>query len=94
MIVNNLLPNWVYLLDEADPVALYALKLLSFITNKSRVYSEICDKMGIYSMIVPYYSSGHKRLNSHTMKILKDMIETPSLPFSTIVHQKLIENTL
>ena len=43
MIVNSLLPQWSILLEEAEPVALYALKLLSFITTKSRVYSEICD---------------------------------------------------
>ena len=28
------------------------------------------------------------------MKILKDMIETPTIPFSTIVNQRIIENTL
>jgi len=55
IIISNLLPQWAYLLDEAEPVPLFALKLLSVITNRSWIYTELCDKLEIFPLVLSYY---------------------------------------
>jgi hypothetical protein len=94
IIVQSLLPHWVFLLDEAEPVPLFAMKLLSSITDRSPIYVEAIEKLGIFPTVLDFYTVGHKRLNGHSIKIVKNMIETPLIQFSTLVKYRVIENTL
>jgi len=42
------LPQWIDFLDESEPIPVFALKLLASITDRSPIYSEYAEKLGIY----------------------------------------------
>lgn len=88
------MPNYKYLLNEEDPVPLFALKLLSALTDRSDHFLTSIEKLGILPMVLEYYSFGHKRLNQHTIKVVKNMIDSPEITLETIYEHYIIENTL
>ena len=94
MLGGSLLPNYKYLLNEEDPVPLFALKLLSALTDRSDHFLTSIEKLGILPMVLEYYSFGHKRLNQHTIKVVKNMIDSPEITLETIYEHYIIENTL
>jgi len=94
MLVNILLPRFKYLLTEEDPVPLFALKLISALTDRSDHFVSIIEKLGILPIITDYYSFGHKRLNQHTIKVIKSVIESPEIPLEALYGYEVIENTL
>ena len=94
IIINNLLPQWSYMLDESEPVPLFALKLLSSLTDRCPMYVEVVDKLGFFPTILQFYQVGNKKLNQYTIKIIKNFVETPEVPYSTVSGYKILENTL
>ena len=43
MIVTKLMPSWIDLLEEPEPVPNIALKLISPLIDKSPVYAELAE---------------------------------------------------
>jgi len=43
MIVSKLMPSWIDLLEEPEPVPNIALKLISPLIDKSPVYAELAE---------------------------------------------------
>ena len=82
------------MLEESEPVPLFALKLLSSLTDRCPMYVEVVDKLGCFPTILQFYQVGNKKLNQYTIKIIKNFVETPEVPFSTISGYKILENTL
>ena len=93
MIVNYLLPNQLRIFAQPDPNPLFGLKLFSAVTARNHMYVEIADNLQIYDQIMEYYQIGHK-LNRHTIKIVKNFIDCPSIPLETIVKFRLTETTI
>ena len=91
MIVSKLMPTWTDLLEEPEPVPNIALKLLSPLIDKSPVYADLADRLKIYDHVLDFFQPGSKRLNPHTMLIVKNMIL--STPFNNLVQCRIVENT-
>ncbi len=62
-IIVKMMPLWVELLDEPEPVPNIALKLISPIIEWSVVYAELAEKIRIYDYVLEFYQVGNKRLN-------------------------------
>jgi serine/threonine protein kinase len=94
ILINNLFPNYQFILEDADPVPLFALKLLSALTDRSYEFVNAIERLGILPAILDFYSIGHKRLNRHTIKIIKCIVETQEISLDLIFDYQIIENTL
>jgi len=82
------------MLDEADPVPLFAIKLLSALTDRSCEFVSAIEKVGILPSILEFYTIGHKRLNRHTIKIIKCVMDTPDISLESIYKYGIIEGTV
>jgi serine/threonine-protein kinase ULK4 len=93
MLIDGLLPRFKYLLDEEDPVPLFALKLLSALTDRSDHFVLIIEKLDILPIIADYYSFGHKRLNQHTIKVIKNVIDSQEISLEALYNYDVIPKT-
>jgi len=55
MIVTKLMPSWVDLLEEPEPVPNIALKLISPLIDKSPVYAELAEWLTIYDYVLEFF---------------------------------------
>lgn len=94
MLVDTLLPSYKHLLNEEDPVPLFALKLLAHLTERSDHFVTAIESLGLFPIITEYYAFGHKRLNQHTIKVVKSLIDSPEITLDTLYGYYVIENTL
>lgn len=93
MLVDGLLPQYRYLLDEEDPVPLFAVKLLSALTYKNDHFVIIIENLDILSIIAEYYSFGHKRINQHTIKLIKNVIDSQEISLEALYSYDVIPKT-
>ena len=49
--------------------------------------------MNLLSILSEYYMINHARLNRHTIKIMKSVIESKELDFEELGHYEVIEKT-
>ena len=94
ILINDLLSNYNYMWEETDPMPLFAIKLLSALTDRSYEFVTAIEKLGILQTVIEFYSFGHKRLNRNTIRIIKCIIENPETSLESIYEFGLIENTL
>ncbi|CAI2366337.1 unnamed protein product [Moneuplotes crassus] len=78
ILILNFLPIFKYLLNEEDPIPIFAIKLLSALTERSQHFINAINKLGISAQITEYCSYGHKRINPHTMQVIKKVIDPES----------------
>jgi len=55
MIVSKLMPSWIDLLEEPEPVPNIALKLISPLIDKSPVYAELAEWSKIYDYVLEFF---------------------------------------
>lgn len=91
--MKHLFPAFASILSDNDPVPLFALKLLSAIIERNPAFVPILSQFNLFSLISEYYVVSHPRLNRHTIKIIKSMIEAKELSFQEYGYYKLIEKT-
>mmetsp|Transcript_4859 Transcript_4859/g.4099 ORF Transcript_4859/g.4099 Transcript_4859/m.4099 type:complete len:154 (-) Transcript_4859:33-494(-) len=77
IIINSFIPNFKYLLNEEDPIPLFAIKLMTALADRSEHFVAIINKMDILPIITEYCSGGHKRLNQHTITLIKKITNSP-----------------
>ena len=94
ILVNGLLPNFKRILDDTDPIPLFGLKLLSALADRSWEFINTIEKSGMFPLIAEFYWMGHKRLNRHTIKIIKWFIESHETSLDSLYHYLIIDNTL
>ncbi len=94
LIVKNLFPSFSIILADNEPVPLFGLKLLAAIIERNPVQfvSEL-KKFNLFSQISEYYLVNHPRLNRHSIKIIKSVIEAKELSFQEYGVYKIIEKT-
>jgi hypothetical protein len=81
LILKNLFPSFSIILADNDPVPLFGLKLLSAIIDRNPIFVPLLKQFNLFSQISEYYLVNHPRLNRHTIKIIKSMIEAKELSF-------------
>lgn len=94
ILISDLLSNYKYFLDESDPVPLFAIKLLSNLTDRSYEFVNAIEKLGILPLIIEFYNPGNKKFNRHTIKIIKCIVEAPDITLDKIYSFGIIESTL
>jgi len=93
LILKNLFPSFGLTLADNDPVPLFGLKVLSAIIERNPVFVPLLKQYNLFIQISDYYNVNHPRLNRHTIKIMKSMIESKELAFSEYGQFKIIERT-
>jgi len=83
------------ILEDSDPLPLFGLKLLSAIVERNADFflpllKQHFDLIGVIS---EYYNINHARLNRHTIKIMKCIIESKQTSFEDLAENNLIEKT-
>lgn len=94
---TQLFPRLLQLLQDVDPLPLFALKLLSAIVERNpAVFARQMRKQEplLMPMIADYYQVGHPRLNRHTINILKAVIHSKELSLVEVQHYRLGEKTV
>jgi hypothetical protein len=84
------------LLQDADPVPLFALKLLSAIVERNPpLFTRQLRKQEplLLPLIAENYQVGHPRLNRHTINILKSLLASRELTTQEILQYRLAEKT-
>jgi hypothetical protein len=84
LILKNLFPSFNIILSDNDPVPLFGLKLLSAIIERNPLFVQLLKQFNLFSIISEYYVVNHPRLNRHTIKILKSMVEAKELSFQEL----------
>lgn len=77
LLLHQLFPRVLHLLQDADPVPLLALRLLSAIVERNPpLFARQMRKQDplLLPLIAENYQVGHPRLNRHTINILKSVI--------------------
>jgi len=77
LLQSQVFPRLLCLLQDADPVPLFALKLLSAIVERNPpLFARHMRKQDplLLPLIADNYQVGHPRLNRHTINILKSVI--------------------
>ncbi|CAI2363171.1 unnamed protein product [Moneuplotes crassus] len=75
ILVGSFLPNFKYLLNEEDPVPIFAIKFLSVLMEKCPHFITTIKKLEITSKLTEYCTYGHRRMNPHMMEIVKKILE-------------------
>ncbi len=75
ILIDNFLPNFKYLLNEEDPIPIFAIKLLSALTERSPHFVKAINKSNISSQIAEYAQYAPKRMNQHTMQVIKKVMD-------------------
>ena len=94
ILFNGLLPNFKRILDDSEPIPVFGLKLLSALADRSSEFITTIEKTGMFQFIAEFYWMGHKRLNRHTIKIIKWFIESPETSLESLYNNYIIDNTL
>lgn len=81
LILKNLFPSFNIILADNDPVPLFGLKLLSAIVDRNPIFVSLLKSFKLFQVIWEFYVVNHPRLNRHTIKILKTMVEAKELSF-------------
>lgn len=81
LLYKDLFPSFNFILTDNDPVPLFGLKLLSAIVERNQGYVKVLNSFNLIPYIVEYYSVNNPKLNRHTMKIMKNIIESKELDF-------------
>jgi hypothetical protein len=92
----HLFPRLLCLLQDSDPVPLFALKLLSSIVERNPpLFAKQMRKHDplLLPLIAENYQVGHPRLNRHTINILKSVIQSKELSLQEVQHFRLGEKT-
>jgi len=83
ILVGGFLPNFKYFLSEEDPIPIFAIKLLSALTDRSEHFVTSINKLGILPHIIEFYSYGHKRMNPHTKNVIRKVMD-PEAPMDSV----------
>ena len=87
LLQQQLFPRLLALLQDSDPVPLFALKLLSAIVERNPpLFARQIRKQEplLLPLIADNYQVGHPRLNRHTINILKSVISARELSMAEI----------
>ena len=74
--MKKLFPNYGIILSDKDPMPLFGLKLLSAIVERNPAFVTILKKLKLIGILIDYFTVGHPKFNSFTVKIVKLIVES------------------
>eukprot|EP00826_Nyctotherus_ovalis_P030321 TRINITY_DN2417_c0_g1_i1.p1 TRINITY_DN2417_c0_g1~~TRINITY_DN2417_c0_g1_i1.p1 ORF type:complete len:321 (+),score=88.77 TRINITY_DN2417_c0_g1_i1:73-1035(+) len=100
LILKLLLPKYSFILSDVDPLPTFALKLLSIITECNVAFIGVLHKLKLLTLILEYYDRtssspvvGNPRLNIHTVKIVRSIVEFGEIPLEQLNESNIISKT-
>ena len=91
LITRLLLPLFYDLLQDTDPIPLYALKLLSAVLERHMPFTVAIKKLRLIPVIIDNFQGGHPKLNLHLISVVKKIIESQELSLDELGELGLIE---
>lgn len=71
MILKKLFAQYGVILTDKDPMPLFGLKLLSVIVERNAAFVTVLKKLKLVNILVDYFTVGHPKFNTFTVKIVK-----------------------
>jgi hypothetical protein len=71
LILKKLFAQYGVILTDKDPMPLFGLKLLSVIVERNAAFVAVLKKLKLVSILVDYFTVGHPKFNTFTVKIVK-----------------------
>jgi len=93
LILKQLFPCYELILTDNDPVPVLGLKLLAALLERNPLFVQVVKKLSIFSIVSDFYSISNQRLNRHTIKIVKSLVEQKELTFDELAQHRLLEKT-
>eukprot|EP00743_Colponemidia_sp_Colp-15_P010085 GILK01011076.1.p1 GENE.GILK01011076.1~~GILK01011076.1.p1 ORF type:complete len:1302 (+),score=266.67 GILK01011076.1:471-3908(+) len=79
LITKQLLPFYSNLLNDKDPLPLYALKLLSAIVERNPGFTSYISSLRLIPLILEFFEGGHSHNNIHTVRLVKRLVEVKDI---------------
>jgi hypothetical protein len=76
LLTKKLLPSFGIILNDNDPVPLFGLKLLGALLECNTSFVAFLRQQDLINILLQFYEAGHKRLNRHTIQIVKCIVES------------------
>jgi len=71
LILKKLFTHYGKILSDKDPMPLFGLKLLSVIVERNSAFVAILKRLQLIGILMEYFSVGHSKFNTFTVKIVK-----------------------
>jgi hypothetical protein len=85
LLQSRLFPRLQALLQDAEPMPLYALKLLSAVVEKNPpLFARQLRRAELLPLVAEHYQVGHPRLNRHTINIVKAVVQSKELTLTEV----------
>jgi hypothetical protein len=91
LILKKLFPHYGLILSDKDPMPLFGLKLLSAIVERNSAFISILKKLKLIGILLDYFSVGHARFNTNTVKIVKCIVESKETTLEELCGYNVIE---
>eukprot|EP00659_Diplonema_papillatum_P006532 gene6532-9978_t len=80
LILNQLLPRLMTLLDDEEPIPLYGLKLLNSIATEDPAFVDVLTKPEWTSKLFAFFELEHRNNNVHNVKLVLKVVRKVPLP--------------
>lgn len=70
---------------------LFGLKLLSVIVERNPAFVAVLLKLQLVGVLLDYFSVGHPRFNTFTVKIVKQIVSSRDVPLQDLCSMQIIE---
>ncbi len=84
MILKKLFAQYGVILTDKDPMPLFGLKLLSVIVERNAAFVAVLKKLKLVSILVDYFTVGHPKFNTFTVKIVKQIVSSRDLELAEL----------
>ena len=91
VLVKRLLPLFSELLEDAEPVPLCCIKLLSYILERCPEYVAVVKSHGLVTQLLTYLNAGHKNLGMHLMQVIKKFVDSGEISVDELIELSFIE---
>lgn len=70
---------------------LFGLKLLSVIVERNAAFVTVLKKLKLVNILVDYFTVGHPKFNTFTVKIVKQIVSSRDLELSELCQMSIVE---
>jgi hypothetical protein len=90
LILKKLFGQYGVILTDKDPMPLFGLKLLSVIVERNSAFVAVLKKLKLVGILVDYFTVGHPKFNTFTVKIVKQIVSSRDVELSELCGQMSI----
>ncbi|KAJ4461896.1 putative serine/threonine-protein kinase RUNKEL [Paratrimastix pyriformis] len=77
VLVEKLLSCYRQILQDDDPIPLYALKLLSSVVQRNAGFITTIERLGIANQLLLFYTPDHASNNVHNARLIRYLVASP-----------------